>query len=269
VHARSAVVDLFGDHLRDHAWWAPVSGIVALTGCCDVRPAATRTAISRLVREGWLVAETRRAARGYAATPAAVERLERAHARIYAPGPPDWDGSWHVVAVDHGGDRRRRDQVAASLAYLGYGRVAVATWVSPWPSPELSTVLTASGATWVGVTGTPDMSVDAGGLAARVWDLDGLGEDYAGFVRSLPPLPREGGTSGLTAYQVRTQVVHEWRKFLFRDPGLPAQVLPAGWPGAEARVRFLALADALRPAAARWVAEAVGGSPGPLPGPPD
>ncbi|MFK5634676.1 MULTISPECIES: PaaX family transcriptional regulator C-terminal domain-containing protein [unclassified Ornithinimicrobium] len=262
MHARSAVVDLFGDHLRDHGWWAPVSGIVALAASCDVQPAATRTAVSRLVHEGWLVAEPREGTRGYAATPVAVERLDRAHRRVYAPGPPPWDGTWHVVVVDHGGDRRRRDQVGASLGYLGYGRLAVSSWLSPWPSPELSSVLRGHGATWVGVTGPPDPSLDATGLAARVWDLDGLGDDYARFASSLPGSSGPDVSTSLDAYRLRAQVVHEWRKFLFRDPGLPAQVLPDGWPGTEARLRFLSLADSLRPAAAGWVAEAVGAAAG-------
>src|SRR5690606_36084713 len=113
VYARSAVVDLYGDHLREHGWWAPVAGVVRLAQSCGVTPAATRTAVSRLVREGWLVSRTDEGARGYAATPLAQDRLRRAHRRIYATGPPAWDGRWHVVVVEHHGDRRRRDQVAA------------------------------------------------------------------------------------------------------------------------------------------------------------
>ena len=41
------------------------------------------------------------------------------------------------------------------------------------------------------------------------------------------------------AFAARFQLVHEWRKFLFADPGLPAELLPADWPGHAA-------ADAVR-----------------------
>ncbi len=47
--------------------------------------------------------------------------------------------------------------------------------------------------------------------------------------------------------------MHEWRKFLFTDPGLPAELLPADWPG-EAAARFFAEeAGRLLPAASRFV----------------
>jgi phenylacetic acid degradation operon negative regulatory protein len=47
--------------------------------------------------------------------------------------------------------------------------------------------------------------------------------------------------------------VHEWRKFLFIDPGLPAELLPPDWPGTVAAVSFQAEADRLLPAAGRFV----------------
>jgi phenylacetic acid degradation operon negative regulatory protein len=47
--------------------------------------------------------------------------------------------------------------------------------------------------------------------------------------------------------------VHEWRKFLFRDPGLPAELLPGHWPGRQAAELFEAESARLLPAAARFV----------------
>ena len=42
------------------------------------------------------------------------------------------------------------------------------------------------------------------------------------------------------AFAARFHLVHEWRKFLFADPGLPAELLPAGWPGHAAAELFTA-----------------------------
>ncbi|MGD8200208.1 PaaX family transcriptional regulator [Ornithinimicrobium sp. W1679] len=254
MHARSAVVDLYGDHLPAHGWWAPVAGVVRLAQTCGVTPAATRTAVSRLVREGWLAARTIDRARGYAATPLAQHRLRRAHVRIYAPGPPAWDGRWHVVVVEHHGDRRRRDHVAASLGYLGYGHLATATWVSPWVSPELGAVLEGHGAAWTAWTGDPHGSRSPAELARRLWDLPALAASYEEFARTLPaPEPGLSTLPPHAAYPLRTRLVHEWRKFLFRDPGLPAEVLPPGWPGQRVRQRLLEVADALAPSAGAFV----------------
>ena len=49
------------------------------------------------------------------------------------------------------------------------------------------------------------------------------------------------------AFAIRSVLVHEWRKFLFTDPGLPPELLPADWVGHEA-ARFFAHGG--RPAAA-------------------
>ncbi|MFC6422717.1 PaaX family transcriptional regulator [Ornithinimicrobium tianjinense] len=255
MHARSAVVDLYGDHLRQHGWWAPVAGVVALARDCDVQPAAARTAVSRLVREGWLVAEARAGVRGYAATPLAQERLVGAHARIYATGPRGWDGTWHVVIVEHGGERRRRDQVSASMGYLGYGRLAPGAWVSPRASEELSGVLARHGARWTAVRGPLDVgAASPAALAARVWDLEALASAYRDFLAALPGPSQVRALTSADAYPERARVVHAWRKFLFSDPDLPAEVLPDGWVGVEARARFLEVAGALRPAAELHVA---------------
>jgi phenylacetic acid degradation operon negative regulatory protein len=47
--------------------------------------------------------------------------------------------------------------------------------------------------------------------------------------------------------------VHEWRKFLFLDPGLPRQLLPGDWPGDRAAEFFDVESERLSPAAARFV----------------
>lgn len=264
VHARSAVVDLYGDHLRDRGWWAPVASVVTLASTCDVQSAATRTAVSRLVREGWLTAEGRDGARGYAATAHARQRLTAAHDRIYADRPRPWDGTWHVVAVDGGGDRRRRDRVAASLTYLGYARLGTGTWISPWPSEELDDALTAQDASWTGWTARPDRE-DPVRLTARLWDLDELATAYRSFSASLPSTGSIDALHPDAAYRLRTLLVHEWRKFLFHDPGLPLEVLPDDWPGLSARARFLEISSLLRPAAEGYVDRALhaaGAGPG-------
>jgi phenylacetic acid degradation operon negative regulatory protein len=52
--------------------------------------------------------------------------------------------------------------------------------------------------------------------------------------------------------------VHEWRKFLFDDPGLPAQLLPPHWPGIPAAALFTREAARLKPAADRFVESCLG-----------
>jgi phenylacetic acid degradation operon negative regulatory protein len=54
-------------------------------------------------------------------------------------------------------------------------------------------------------------------------------------------------------FAARSRLVHEWRKFLFRDPGLPAELLPARWTGRQAAEVFDTESARLLPAASRFV----------------
>ncbi|TWP33727.1 PaaX family transcriptional regulator [Leekyejoonella antrihumi] len=264
MHARSAVFDLYGDHLADRGGWAPISAVVRLVGKVEVAPAATRTAVSRMVREGWLEPQERAGVRGYAATARATARLASAWQRIYAVVPPPWDGRWHLVATDHVPDRSRRARLAASLGYLGYARLSSGTWIAPRASSELASAL----------DGTPAHEFfssfigDGHELATSVWDLATLDTSYRDFLRWVGQTSAGAGPRDpAQAYTTRTMVVHEWRKFLFSDPGLPAQVLPSDWPGTDAARTFTSLTSRLRPAAAAYVDDCLRESGVPVPAP--
>ena len=83
MHARSALFDLYGDHLRAREDRAPVAALVRLLSSLDIAAPAVRTAISRMVRQGWLEPVRLSAGRGYLVTPRARQRLDDAASRIY------------------------------------------------------------------------------------------------------------------------------------------------------------------------------------------
>ena len=60
------------------------------------------------------------------------------------------------------------------------------------------------------------------------------------------------------AFAARFHLVHEWRKFLFEDPGLPDDLLQADWPGRNAAELFAAAATRLKPGTDRFVARCLG-----------
>lgn len=263
MRARSAVFDVYGDHLAPHDYWAPIAGVITLLQACQIAPPATRTAVSRMTSQGWLQPVSRHGVRGYAATQVARHRLVEASGRIYRRGPAQWDGRWHVVVTDRPGDRSQRDRVTATLGYLGYGRIAPQTWLAAGTAPELATSLAALQIGYSAFT-TSDLA-DPQALVARTWDLADLATSYREFTHQAEQLRQEGsaGWSPERAYAVRSDLVHRWRKFLFRDPALPEQVLPAGWPGESARRVFLEVADQLLPPARIFVTKAltVAGAP--------
>jgi phenylacetic acid degradation operon negative regulatory protein len=259
VQARSALFDVYGDHLRRRGGTAPVAALIRLLGALDIAPPAVRTAISRMVRQGWLAAVATADGPGYRLTQQADRRLDDAYARIYRTGSSAWDGRWHVIVTERPETRTARERLAAGLTFLGYGPLSGGTWVAPRLHREAVDLVRAEGGRAEAFHATYDGSGPT--LARRAWDLAALAaayERFEGTASTLLDRSADGTDPDRAAFATRSQLVHEWRKFLFLDPGLPAAVLPEDWPGERAARQFDAAAEQLLPAADRYVEGCLG-----------
>src|SRR3954468_18194011 len=123
MRARSALFDVYGDHLRSRGDQAPVSALIRLlepVGLAErvgIAEPAVRTAISRMAAQGWLEPTRVDSAPGYRASRRAIERLSEAASRIYRSGPEPWDGRWRLVFVDLPRDRGARSRLREELHY--------------------------------------------------------------------------------------------------------------------------------------------------------
>lgn len=254
MNARSALFDLYGDHLRSRGGRARVASLVALLGPLDIAAPAVRTAVSRMVKQGWLQPTRIGRASGYALTARAERRLEEAAARIYRTRDVDgWDARWHLLVPDRPSARAARERLKSGLQFLGYAPLGDGAWVAARPSPELTGLLEAEGVHAERFAAAHES--DDAELVRRAWDLEVVGRAYDRWLvdaRALVgALPRD--PSDRDAFAVRSRLVHEWRKFLFTDPGLPRSLLPERWPGDAAAAFFDTEAARLLPASARFV----------------
>lgn len=252
MHARSALFDLYGDHLLARGGHAPVAALIRMLEPLGIRAPAVRTAISRMVAQDWMEPVEVDGAPGYRVTDRARTRLDLAGARIYRTGDEEWDGRWHVRVLAPITDRSTRERVRNQLRFLGLAPVSDSTWVSPRVSSEADRLLAEEG------LGVVSFSADRAGPTERLlaaFDLDGLGAAYAAWqAEAVAQVAASlGSTDDRTAFVVRSELLHSWRLFLFRDPGLPASLLPADWPGHAAAAYFDEHASRLMPAAARFV----------------
>jgi phenylacetic acid degradation operon negative regulatory protein len=255
MHARSALFDVYGDHLRTRGHRAAVADLVRLLDPIGIAAPAVRTAISRMVAQGWLEPATVDGARGYAATPQAIRRLEESADRIYRRREERWDGCWQLLLLDPFPSRAVRAAVLRDLPFLGYAALDDKLWVSPWVRTELAETLARAGAT---ATTARALDFDPPDSPVRAWDLDAIGAEYAAWLddaaSSVAAHLAAHEDPDEAAFAARFHLVHEWRKFLFTDPGLPSQLLPPDWPGRRATDYFRREADRLSRASQAFVA---------------
>jgi phenylacetic acid degradation operon negative regulatory protein len=256
MQARSALFDLYGDHLRQRGGRAPVAALVRLLAPLGVTAPAVRTAISRMARQGWLLPLRLASGAGYQLTPKAVQRLDESATRIYRTGQAGWDGRFDLVLLDAPADRAVRARISSHLAFLGYGILEGGTWVAPRPADGIDALLTEAEVSYERFCAT-HAAGEGGALALvrRAWDLDGIADAYRRFVAEQRPavLAVTGHSDEEQAYTARFRLVHAWRAFLFRDPALPEALLPRRWPGKAAAAFFHRHQARLRPAADRYV----------------
>jgi phenylacetic acid degradation operon negative regulatory protein len=233
-----------------------VAALVRLLGPLDVAAPAVRTAVSRMVRQGWLRPVRLVGGAGYQLTPRAVLRMDETAARVYRTGQSAWDGRFDLVVLTPPTDRAERARIVATLGFLGYGQLHAGVWLAPRAADEIDALLTEAGVRYERFAGTH--AAGAGGsatLVRRAWDLDSIGKDYQRFVEDLRPelATITERSPDDQAYVARFRLVHAWRTFLFRDPGLPPALLPPRWPGTAAAAFFDRHQARLRPAADRYV----------------
>jgi phenylacetic acid degradation operon negative regulatory protein len=253
MHARSALFDVYGDHLRARESQAPVAAVVRLLDPVGIAAPAVRTAISRMVMQGWLEPVQLATGRGYRATDRAVRRLDQAGERIYRRAQPAWDGTWQLAFVQPPAARSARTRLRADLGFVGYAELADNVWVSPFPRAELDSLLERAGA-----SARTARAADFDPAPTVAWDLAALRDAYSRWLDTVDDLVagqlHSHDDEDEAAFAARFHLVHEWRKFLFADPGLPGELLPADWPGRSAAELFASEATRLKPGTDRFVA---------------
>ena len=237
MRARSALFTLFGDVVRPaggHAWLTTITGCMQSLG---FTPEATRTALHRMAADGWVAPTKVGRFAAYHLTEQGIERLDEAAARIYRLRAADWDGRWHVLVCPSAG---RDPDVASALRWMGHGRLSPDVWVSPHrQGPGLHQLLAdhdlETSAVRFDSAAAADDAENAR-IVSAAWDLTELRAAHEQFLdqwaETSSPIDDEA------AFVTRIRLVHHWRSFLFLDPGLPAQLLPADWRGDAAAQVF-------------------------------
>ncbi len=244
----SLIITVFGDAVAPRGGEMAVAALLDLLAEVGIRPGVVRTAISRLAGDGWLEGARQGRLSFYRLTERSRSEFASVERRIYGSPGRDWDGALRLAFPPQGVDRTGLEQ--AGFAVLAPGVLA-------------------------GLQDAPDALSASGNpallraLAARAWGLEKLAALYRGFLDRFAPLS-DGAAQLLPdeAMPVRILLLHDWRRIVLRDPGLPSGLLPEAWPGAEARALCIRLYSALAPASEQWL-DHTQNRAGPLPKGPD
>lgn len=261
---RSFLFTLYGDYVQplapDGAW---IGGLVRLAGDFGISSMALRSAVSRMTREGWLVARRDRGRPLYKLSNRGTRLIEEGIQRIYRSAREPWDGRWLVVCYSVPEKKRnQRDRIRTTLSFLGFGSIANGVYVIARDlRGEVLRVIKEQGV-------ESEVTVHFGELAwpepesvlvQRAWRLSELSARYLEFTErcrtTLLDVRNRLKHQHLTdrdAFRHRFQLTHEYRHLLFGDPDLPPELLPSDWTGHAARNIFLEYNRLLEPAAKRY-----------------
>lgn len=252
----SFIVTVWGDAVVPRGgslWLGTLQDILDHFGCNEGR---VRTAMSRLTEEGWLLRTRQGRLSFYRLGPRGEASFAAAACRIYDPpraGLPPWDGAFRLVLSA---------DVAAGEALASRGFAPLAPGLLVGTDGALADLPGAAPA----LLATPRSLAEAAEVAARAWPaLPEVAAGYRRFAAAFAPLAGTAAVPPGEALPLRLLLVHEYRRVALRDPGLPAALLPPGWPGAEVRALAATLYRRLLPAAEAWLTGHGRAENGPLP----
>ncbi|MFF5188459.1 PaaX family transcriptional regulator C-terminal domain-containing protein [Streptomyces sp. NPDC000345] len=257
---RSLIVTLYGAYGRFVPGPVPVAELIRLLAAVGVDAPSVRSSVSRLKRRGLLLpARTAQGAAGYELSEEARQLLDDGDRRIYAAAPAG-DESW-VLAVFSvpESERQKRHVLRSRLAGLGFGTAAPGVWIAPARLYEE----TRHTLERLRLDGYVDFfrgehlgfapTVEA---VARWWDLAAIAKEHEAFLdrhaQVLRSWQQRPDTPPQEAYRDYLLALDSWRHLPYADPGLPARLLPANWPGSRSAAVFHGLHERLRDAGAEF-----------------
>jgi len=249
MNTRSMIFTIYGDYIRHYGNKIWIGSLIRLLRQFGHNDQAVRAAISRMSKQGWVVAEKKGNKSYYSLTERGVKRIEEAAKRIYKLHPDKWDGKWRILVYTIPEEKRNlRDELRKELVWSGFGTISNSHWISPnnlekqvynlIEKYDIEEYVDFFIAKYDG----PHQNTK---LVEKCWNLDEINEKYQEFISIYSQKfiidknkIQRGEMSDAECFVERTKLVHEYRKFLFIDPGLPEELLPDKWMGSHAASLF-------------------------------
>ncbi|SDB90794.1 phenylacetic acid degradation operon negative regulatory protein PaaX [Shouchella lonarensis] len=249
TNTRALIFTIYGDYIRHYGNQIWIGSLIRLLQQFGHHEQAVRVAISRMVKQGWLKSNKDGTKSYYSLTSRGVARIDEAAKRIFKFEQYQWDGKWRLFMHQIPTSARQvRETLKQELLWSGFGQFASGCFISPHCLDEQVDALiekyeVAHEVDYFEAVYKGTRTNEA--LVAQSWSLATINEKYTQFMDGYGVLFRQheqalrtGKLDAAACFVARTKLVHEYRKFLFIDPGLPQQLRPPRWQGHEAMQLF-------------------------------
>lgn len=276
IRGGSLIITIYGDAISPRGGTVWLGSLIKLLEPLGLNQRLVRTSIFRLTKEGWLTSTQVGRRSYYSLTDTGRRRFESAFKRIYAELYPEWDGKWDMVITTQL-DNELRKVVKKELEWQGFGNIAPGMMAHPMADmQEVNNTLQD-----LCVTGDiihmesqlvgSQTSTPLKEMVHECWNLQELSDSYQLFLDQFRPILRAlEGAEHLDpeqCFQLRTLLIHHYRRLLLRDPLLPEKLLPADWSGTSARILCRNIYRLIQAGAEQHLTDTQETADGPLPEP--
>lgn len=249
MKTRSMIFTLYGDYIRHYGGEIWIGSLIRLLEEFGHNSQSIRAAMSRMQKQGWVNSKKVGNKSYYFLTEQGNKRLEEAAKRIFKLQSEKWDGKWRMLIYSIPEEKRHiRDELRQELVWSGFGSLTHSCWISPNPLEDkvydmiARYEIEAYVDLFISEHHGPEYNKN---LVERCWDLEGINERYKEFINHYSKQYvmdkskiEKGEMTDGECFVERTELVHEYRKFLFVDPGLPEELVPKNWLGDHAATLF-------------------------------
>lgn len=242
----SLIMTIFGDCIFHRGGIISLASLIQLMDVFGFNERSVRTAVFRLVQNGWLISEKIGRTSYYRLTESSRQRFIMADQKIYSFTQQEWDQKWDLVLLSSV-ELENKVTLKKELEWLGFANIA--TNVMAYPGCDhlkLQNLLLSLKMTdqvvifkaealqiWQESYPTVKRMVEIN------WPVQELHQRYEKFISDFREffnlVESEDELDPMQAFQIRILLIHQYRRILLKDPNLPFELLPSNWLSLNSR----------------------------------
>lgn len=242
----SLIMTVFGDSVYHRGGVISLASLIQLMDVFGLNERSVRTAVFRLVQNGWLVSEKIGRTSYYRITETSRQRFVMADQKIYRFEQREWDQKWDLVLLSSV-ELENKVTLKRELEWLGFGHIA--TNVMAYPGCDhlklQNLLLSLSMTDQVVLFKAETLALwqesypTVKRMVAINWPVLDLQQRYEKFIQDFRGffnhVEQQDELDPIQAFQIRILLINQYRRILLKDPNLPTELLPLDWPALTAR----------------------------------